>query len=192
MPLKEIPYKNLEILIKENLVREEHEGTQLLIAELTPVKKRGYLLKAELIKISKWKSPRAILLIKSNSEKSINRLTRKAFSTRNEKNRLELLIKLKGVSVPMASSILTLLNPERYGVIDIRVWQVLCEIGAMTSNSKGVNFKFNDWYRYLIIIRHFAKKFNVTSRDVERTLFKVHQTYQQGNLYENLIRNPKL
>jgi len=54
------------------LIREEDEGTQLLIAELKPVKKRGYLLKAELIKISKWKSPRAIQLIKSNSEKSIN------------------------------------------------------------------------------------------------------------------------
>jgi hypothetical protein len=121
MPLKKIPYKNLEILIKENLIREEHEGTRLLIAELKAVKKRGYLLKAELIKISKWKSPRAIHLIKSNSEKSINKLTQEAFSTRSEKNNLELLTKLKGVSVPMASSILTLLNPKRYGVIDIRV-----------------------------------------------------------------------
>jgi hypothetical protein len=192
MPLKKIPYKNLEILIKENLIREEHEGTRLLIAELKPVKKRGYLLKAELVKISKWKSPRAIHLIKNNSEKSVNRLTQEAFSARSEKNKLELLTKLKGVSVPMASSILMLLNPKRYGVIDIRVWQVLYKIGTMTSNSKGINFKFNDWHGYLIIIRHFANKFNVTSRDIERTLFKVHQTYQQGNLYEDLIRNPML
>src|SRR6266496_6426372 len=192
MPLKKIPYKNLEILIKENLIREEDEGTQLLIAELKPVKKRGYLLKAELIKISKWKSPRAIQLIKSNSEKSINRLTQEAFSTRNEKHKLELLTELNGVSVPMASSILMLLNPKRYGVIDIRVWQVLYVMGTMTSNAKGANFKFSEWNRYLVTIRHFASKFNVKARDIERTLFNVHQEYQQGNLYNNLKKKKAL
>jgi hypothetical protein len=36
----------------------------------------------------------------------------------------------KGVSVPMASALLTLLDPKRYGVIDIRVWQLLHRMGT--------------------------------------------------------------
>lgn len=79
-----------------------------------------------------------------------------------------------------------LLNPKRYGVIDIRVWELLYKLGTMKSNPNGKNFKFNEWYRYLVIIRHFAKKFDVKARDIERTLFYVHQDYQKGNLYDNL------
>jgi len=36
----------------------------------------------------------------------------------------------KGVSVPMASALLTLLDPKRYGVIDIRIWQLLHRMGT--------------------------------------------------------------
>ena len=186
MPLKKVPYDKLEPLIRENLSTEEHEGTLELMYELKPARKRGFLLKSELEKICKWKSPRAIQLIKSNTEKKIIEKTEAAFKTRSERTKMELLTSLNGVSVPMASSILMLLNPKRYGVIDIRVWELLYKIGTMKSNPKGTNFKFNEWYRYLVIIRHFAKKIDVTVRDIERTLFYVHQNYQKGNLYDNL------
>lgn len=188
MPLQKIPYDRLEPLIKDHLDTDEHGGTTQLIRELRPAKKRGHLLKSELEKICKWKSPRTIKLIKSNSEKTINKVTKDAFATRSEKRKMELLTRLNGVSVPMASSILMLLDTKRYGVIDIRVWELLYKIGTMKSNPKGVNFKFNEWYRYLVIIRHFAKKFSVTVRDIERTLFYVHKEYQKGNLYANLTK----
>src|SRR5947207_6680121 len=186
MPLQKIPYNKLEPLIKKYLDTEEHEGTSMLIIELRPAKRRGYLLKSELVKICKWKSPRAIQLIISNSQNSVNKFTREAFATRSEKRKMELLTKLSGVSAPMASSILTLLNPKRYGVIDIRVWELLYTMGTMRSNAKAVNFKFSEWYQYLVIIGQFANKFNVKARDIERTLFNVHQEYQQGNLYDSL------
>ena len=186
MPLQKIPFTKLDSLIKKYLDTEEHDGTNRLIGELRPAKKRGYLSKPELVKICKWKSPRAIQLIISNSEPSINKFTREAFATRSEKRKMEFLTKLNGVSVPMASSILMLLNPKRYGVIDVRVWELLYVMGTMTSNAKGTNFKFSEWNRYLVTIRHFASKFNVKARDIERTLFNVHQEYQQGNLYNNL------
>jgi len=191
MPLRKVPYTGIGILIKKNLDIQEHEGTKQLISELRLAKKRGYLVKPELVKICKWKSPRAIHLITSNSEMSIKKLTSEAFITRSEKRKIELLTTLKGVSLPMASSILTLLNPKRYGVMDIRVWEILYQIGTTTSNSRGIHFKFEEWHRYLIIIRHFAKKFNVSARDIERTLFRVHQEYQEGNLYDKLVKTQK-
>ena len=39
----------------------------------------------------------------------------------SERKRFEALLDLRGVSVSMASALLVLLNPKRYGVIDIRV-----------------------------------------------------------------------
>ncbi len=90
----------------------------------------------------------------------------------------------------MASSILTLINPKRYGVIDIRVWEVMFTIGTMKTNPKGINFNFKQWYRYLVILRYFAGKLKVKARDIERTLFLVHQKNQEVKLYANLIKRP--
>jgi hypothetical protein len=78
-----------------------------------------------------------------------------------------------------------LTNPNRYGVIDIRVWQLLYKMGTVNTNADGVDFNFKQWYRFLKIIRHFAKKYRVDARDIERTLFKVHSKYQKGRLYKN-------
>jgi hypothetical protein len=83
----------------------------------------------------------------------------------------------------MASSILMLVDPRRYCVIDIRVWQLLHAVGAVRKKPAGVGFGFNDWDEFLTILRYFAKKFNVNARDIERTLFSAHQKYQKGRLY---------
>ena len=47
---------------------------------------------------------------------------------------MELLTGLRGVGVPMASAILTLLDPRRYGVLDIRAWQLLFAIRSVSAN----------------------------------------------------------
>jgi hypothetical protein len=83
----------------------------------------------------------------------------------------------------MASAILTLLDPRRYGVIDIRVWQLLYRLGTVTQNPNGVGFTFDNWYRFLMVVRHFSRMLKVHARDIERTLFAVHQKYQKGRLY---------
>ncbi|MBI2652242.1 hypothetical protein HYX00_02145 [Candidatus Woesearchaeota archaeon] len=183
MPIKDLPYKKLEPLIKKYLDTNENEKTKLLIKELSVIKKRRFLTKKELEKICKWKAPRTINIIKKNSGKDVMTITKKAFSTKSERKKIELLTSLRGVSIPMASSILMLTNPKRYGVIDKRVWELLFNIGTMKKNPKGINFDFKQWYHYLIVIRYFSKKFRVKARDIERTLFFVHKKYQKGNLY---------
>ena len=50
---------------------------------------------------------------------------------------MELLTSLAGVSVPVASAILTLIDPRRYGVLDIRVWQLLVALGVMDGKPAG-------------------------------------------------------
>ncbi len=185
MGLKKLPFKRLQSLVGTHLSRREHQDTQEVIDDLRGVRRRGYLTKSELEKICRWKSARAINHIKRNSRDRIKRRTRNAFRSHDELEKVDHLISLHGVGIPMASSILMLTNPKRYGVIDIRVWQLLHTMRFVSGNPNGVGFSRKQWYNYLLVIRHFARKYNVGARDVERTLFKFHELYQKGRLCRN-------
>jgi len=176
-------FKNIKELIKARLSTEENTETKKLIVELKDVIIRGYFTKEEFLKIGMWKSPRPKNWYLANSEKEIIKISQKVFSTDYEKRRIELLTKLKGVSVPTASAILMLTDPKNYGVIDIRVWQVLYTYGSVKVKPTGKNFSFNNWYNYLKQIRYFAKIFSVKARDIERTIFYYHFEIQEGTLY---------
>jgi len=182
--LKKLPFRTVNVLLKQHLSAEEDTKTAALIRELRPARARGYLTRAELEKVCRWKSPRAIHLIRHNSVARAQAATRRALATRSERLRLEALRTLDGVSVPMASAILTLLDPRRYGVIDIRVWQLLYALGEVTKKSGGVGFNFNNWYQFLMKLRYFAGQLGVGARDIERSLFFAHQANQKGTLYQ--------
>lgn len=183
MALKTMPYRRVELLIRDYVSAKEDDRTTALIKQLAPARSRGYLRRSELEAVCKWKSPRAIRLVRSNSNRAIRSHTRTALGTRSERRRLEQLTGLAGVSVPMASAILMLLYPRRYGVIDIRVWQMLHQFGTVTKNEAGKGFGFKNWFQFLMILRHYSRKLGVTVRDVERALFVAHKEYQRGVLY---------
>ena len=75
--------------------------------------------------------------------------------------------------------------PYHYGVIDIRVWQLLFAINSVRKNPKGIGFTFKYWYRHLCKLRYHAKELGVSARAVERTLFYYHREIQEGLLYED-------
>jgi len=90
---------------------------------------------------------------------------------------------LHGVSVPTASAILTLLDPDRYGVIDIRVWQLLHALGVVDGNRGGTGLTVSQWEQFLAVIRSHSVRFKVSARDIERSLFFIHRDHQSGTLY---------
>jgi hypothetical protein len=176
-------YGRLERVIRRHLSMEEDEGTARLCRDLRAARQRGYLKRSELEAVCRWKSPRAIHHVRANTASAVRRETHLALSTRSEEGRLAALLRLKGVSVPMASATLTLLSPRRYGVIDIRVWQLLHAHGVVTRNAVGVGLSPGNWRQFLAVIRHFARKLRVKARDVERALFDAHRARQKGRLY---------
>jgi hypothetical protein len=184
VPLKRLPHRDLEVLIRAHLSAREDEPTALLSRRLRAAKRRGYLTQGELVAVCRWKSARAIQHIRANTHHRVRAATLAALATRDEPARLAALLQLKGVSVPMASAILTLLDPKRYGVIDIRVWQLLHEVGAVRENRRGAGFSSHHWLQFLATLRHFASRLRVTARAVERTLFDVHRAHQRGRLYD--------
>jgi hypothetical protein len=86
--------------------------------------------------------------------------------------------------VPTASAILTLIEPKRYGVIDIRVWQLLHALGAVGACPAGRGFGPAHWEQFLRLLRGHARALGTTPRLVELTLFYYHRTVQTGRLYE--------
>lgn len=176
-------HRRLAELLKRELSEGETEPTAALLRELRHVKRARQFSRSEFIKMCRWKSSRAINHYRRNSAAAIRRTSREVLRTRNERRRLELLTGLRGVSIPTASAILTLIDPERYGVIDIRAWQLLFRIGAVEKKPAGVGFVFADWNRYLSILREHARALRVPVRRVELTLFEHHRKTQKGRLY---------
>lgn len=181
--MNELGYRTLTELLDHELVMTEYESTAVITKRLRHVRRDRVLTKTELRAVCYEKSPRAIQWIDRNPPATVRRLTRAAFTTRSEREKLRLLTELKGVGVPMASAILTFIWPERYGIIDIRVWRLLYALRSVKSNADGVGFNFNHWYSYLSKLRYHAKRLNVPVRTVERTLFDYHKRVQEGTLY---------
>ena len=183
-----VPYRDLSALLRALAVRSEDPRTAALMARLRPARRSGEFDRAQFIAMCRWKSPRALRHYRRHSPAAIRRVSRAVLGTRDEARRMTLLTALAGVSVPTASAILTLLEPRRYGVLDIRVWQLLYALGAVRSRPDGRGFRLAHWLEFLALLRTHARALGVSTRAVEWTLFGYHQTMQTGRLYEPVRR----
>lgn len=169
---------------------KEDPITADLISELGGVKERGYLIKDELFKIGMWKSPRPKNLYLKNNDKEVKKITKYAFNCSDEKLKLLNLTKLSGISIPAASAILTITDPQNYGIIDIRVWLTLFKYGLVNTRPKGLGLSADNWVEYLSILRPLSEKYNTSCRIIELMIFNHHKSVlQEGNLYDSF---PKL
>ena len=184
MPLARVRYRSLAALLRRELALDEDPGTVALMRRLRHVKRAGEFSRAELLRMGGWKSPRAAPHYRKNSAARVRAVSRAALASRSEWRRLELLVGLEGVSVPVASAILTLIDPRRYGVLDIRVWQLLFALGSVGWKPGGRGFTVRDWLHYLTLLRDHARRLGVPVRAVEYTLFRCHRKLQIGRLYE--------
>jgi len=164
-------------------VAEEEPETASLIESLRGIKQAGEFGRAEFLAMCRWKSPRSAPQCERNSARVIRRVSRLALGTRDERERLEALCGLHGVGVPTASAILTLVDPRRYGVLDIRVWKLLFRAGAVEGNPRGQGFHGEHWLQYLACLRREARRLRASVRRVELSLFLHHRRVHRGVLY---------
>ena len=94
-------------------------------------KQKGYLEKSEFLQICLWKSRRPKKFYEQNSEKEIIKITNQTFQETSEIIKIELLTKLKGVSIPTASAILSVTDPKNYPIIDIRCVETLQDLNEL-------------------------------------------------------------
>jgi len=126
------------------------------------VKRRGFD-KETLTRLAVWKArSRVKPLVERNSEANIRMVTAFAFGIHDERMKIRILCCLDGVSIPMASAILTAWDPESYGIIDVYAWRACSgENRAPTEDN---------WIAYLNEIRMMAARHHKTPRQIDMAL----------------------
>lgn len=148
--------------------------------------KRGYLKKQEFISIGDWKTTRQRKRYKANDKNDVEEITQRAIHLDGDENKVKALLHLKGVGVPVASTILTIIFPRKYCIIDYRASRALKwyegEIN-FTSYKHYQEFMDNlrtyysveSYISYLKCVRKIAEEKNFTPRKVEMALYKYDQ-----------------
>src|SRR5215831_21292433 len=140
-------------------------GERRLKARLAGRRARGalYLTRAELRWIGEWKSPRIRPQIARNTEAGVRGVTEAAFLARSDATRLQVLVGLSGVGVPVASVILHFGHPTRFPIYDVRVRTALRRIGVRRPfPPSGAG-----WAAYAAVLRQLAARHRVSLRTLD-------------------------
>jgi hypothetical protein len=125
----------------------------------------GDLSRHNLHNIFRWKTNgRGISRLARNTDAEIADALRLAISAATERSAVAVRTGLNGVHVPVASALLTAIDPNKYTVIDFRA---LAALGS-ASNDRSVNF----YLSYLSMCRGLAAKSRVKLRDLDRALWQ--------------------
>jgi hypothetical protein len=79
---------------------------------------KGEYSRANLEKIARWKSPRSIGRVESNSDRDIQDALRLAVEARTARAALAILTGLRWIDIPVASAIMAAIRPERFTIAD--------------------------------------------------------------------------
>jgi len=140
--------------------------------------KNRCMTKADLERIVKWKfqgrlrgrQKRILNLLQNAKNDFIVDISKLAFKTDEEKERIRLLTSIRGVGNALASVILTFFDPQKYSILDIHAWREVFkekEPSNVFSSSKQA-IKFFDK------LREISKTTGFSCRDIEKAMFKKH------------------
>jgi len=149
------------------------------------IKKRGFLTFENFYKIGMWKSARQKQNYIQNKD-IVEEVTRLAFCEKDEQKKIKILCKLKGVGIPTASAILTIVDPNKYAIIDIRCLQALRRILHVKISER---VSLSTWVTYLSVMRNLAEENKMTPRELDMALFAMHRETLDGDGFRNLYQN---
>ena len=150
------------------------------------IRERGYLIFDEFYEICMWKSSRPKNYFNKNTPEEIYSITKEAIKEKNEELKMEKLCTLHGVGIPTASAILTIIDPEKYAVIDIRC---LTQLEELNYKIKPGYISIKKWINYIEIMRKIGKENNLSPRTIDKALFAMHRENQKNN--EKLYHSKK-
>lgn len=121
---------------------------------------------ADLYEIARWKAPRAAhhILDPKNSNALVKQALDAATATGSAADKVDALDRLVGVNVPMASAILTCIDPRFYTVIDVRA------LDALNATHRTIGREL--YLRYLEFCQSKARELGVELRQLDRALWK--------------------
>ncbi len=127
---------------------------------------RGEYDLAHLETIYRWKTKgRGISRLRKNTIAEIADGLRLAAGAKTERAAMAVLCGLVGIDVPVASAVLTAMNPERYTIIDFRALESL---GVPDPPVLTVNY----YLKYLDHCRKLAEQHKLSLRTLDRALWQ--------------------
>lgn len=128
-------------------------------------RERGHYTKPELLLLCEWKTARSRTRVARNTPAFVEGITRAAFATEDESERMAGLCALQGVHAPTASVLLHFAFPDRYPIID---WRALESLGQPRQAAYTVEY----WLSYLDACRELAAKAGVPMRVLDKALWQ--------------------
>lgn len=161
------------------------EDDPLLSSISKQFQQRGYIFRDELRRIGEWKaSGRVDHHIKQNNSTSVERQSKLAFQASEDKDSVEFLTELQGVSVPIASAVLAMYDPGSYAVVDYRAFRALgaaepnlldprtySDYAKFMEKSRGYNSNSGGYIFYLKVVRNIAQREVISPREVDMALW---------------------
>ena len=128
-----------------------------------------YFDEEHFVKLDKWKTPRQEENYKCNDESLIKEATRLAYEVSHERLKLHILRVLKGVGVPVASTFLHFLHPDKFPIFDVRVRSSLKKAGKW--NRSVDDASDSAWLEYVDIMRGLSQELSVSLRELDKALW---------------------
>jgi hypothetical protein len=173
--------RNMMVINKKNLLKYEnlydrhykHEDQEVETRLKSLLVKKRYLEKDEFVDIARWKSKRPTKHYRSkeNDDITVREITKFSFQTISEKARVESLMVLRGISWPVASTILHFAFPEQYPIMDFRV------IWSLGWN-QPISYNFNFWQKYCAKIDSLSQRYELQIRTIEKALWRYSKDHQ--------------
>jgi hypothetical protein len=159
--------------IKDIAKRYKYPWEESELIELRKeILKKGCLNKKQLQLVAKWKAPRSAGHVKKNTNEYVKDITAFAFSTKDERSRIEVLTVLDGVSWPTASVLLHLFHKEPYPILDFRaLWSASLDVPKQ--------YTFSFWQPYVLFCREISKRNKVSMRVLDRAMWQYSKENQR-------------
>ena len=143
------------------------KAEDFLIERNICIQRKGFMTLKELDSLSLWKSVRQSKRVREdNCESTVKCVTKSAFESNNDWDKLKKLMTLEGISYARASAILHLYDEGCYPIIDIyAVWSV-----DKNDTVKNSSYTKKFWCEYVPFCRRLASRNGVEMRTVDRAL----------------------
>lgn len=152
--------------------RYEYQASKINLFDLKAgIDARGFLTKADLRAVARWKATRSAGRMEKNSEAYVQEISGFALTTADERARIEALTLLDGVRWPTASVVLHFFHRNRYPIVDFRaLWTVSMDVPSQ--------YSFDFWSRYVEYCRTLATRARINMRVLDQALWQYSKEKQ--------------
>ena len=154
-------------LIGRLAARYRYDGEERIVDVIGPAaKERGWFTASEFFELADWKSPRPRRHVRANRPAVIEEATRIALSAEAEEIRMGVLLAIRGVQWPTASTVLHFGHRDRYPILDVRALE------SLGFTQKNAYYDFDFWWDYVTICRRLADEHEMDMRTLDRALWQ--------------------